>query len=111
MGGAENNVACCAICGQEIEVGDLVVSTTTGDCVHVACADREATQAYHRRTWLALVTAALFITLVLLLTALQVRMYATIGSAAAMAVLHGVWHRRWWHFTVLRLYRRWRYQR
>jgi hypothetical protein len=105
----ENNVVCCVICGKPIEVGQLTVSTTTGDCVHVACADQEATQAYHRRTQLAVVSAALLIITVLLLIALDVQMSLIIVVTAAMAVFHGAWHRRWWNITTLRLLLYWRH--
>jgi hypothetical protein len=64
----------CAICGHAIQpAAEPVVSTTTGDLVHMDCADREAQRAYRWRTCRAAASAGSAIGLI----ALAIRAYGS----------------------------------
>lgn len=90
----------CAICGRTIEAGELFVSTTGGEVVHVACADQQARTAYGRRTVAALASAGLFASIIWVADCVSL---GKIGLALLIAVLiagHIVINWRWWRLTI-----------
>jgi hypothetical protein len=99
----------CAICGHAVlPAAEPIVLTTTGNMVHIDCADREARRTYLWRTCRAAASAGIAIGLL----ALTVRAHASDAIFLALLIILAVAHvrlnERWWHLTVLPRRRRWR---
>lgn len=105
--GAEGTgrASACALCGRP-SGAERVVQTTQGGLVHVACADQFALRAWRRRRQAAL-GHALVATLTLLALAYWAEAsLALLAVTLAWAGLHGILHRRYWHYTLRDLRRR-----
>jgi hypothetical protein len=99
----------CVICGHAIlPAVEPIVSTTTGDFVHVGCADRDARAAYRLRTCRVVISVALSIGLLGLAAYIQVGVIALVTLLMLLAAVHVRLNARWWHLTIVP--RRWRWR-
>jgi hypothetical protein len=99
----------CPICGHAVlPAVEAVVSTTTGNMVHIDCADREAQRAYHWRTCRAAVSAGIAIGLLALAVRIEDSDVILLTLLLMLAVAHVRLNARWWRLTVLP--RRWRWR-
>ena len=98
----------CALCNRPASDAPTV-PTTSGEVVHVACAERDAARAYRRRTWRS--GGSAFLLLVLLVGAkwAGLDMEGLLVLALLLALCHSALNRRWWLHTLPR--RRWRARR
>jgi hypothetical protein len=93
----------CVICGCSIDIHrELVVPTTTGEHVHVVCADRESAQAFAQRQQYALVHVSCILAVAVVGWILGVSGSIVSGILVWTAV-HSFVHWRWWQHIVLRL--------
>ena len=94
----------CVLCHQPIGVGNPTVSTTTGDLVHIACADRDALAAAQHRQRQALAHGAgMFLVGLLFLT--FVHLLLGLLLLVALAVRHVLLNNVWWRHVFWRLRR------
>lgn len=108
----------CIICGSPIEAHEGYALTTSGEYVHIACADRQASAAYRRRTILAIVSASLLVGLILVAFLMHLRtellIMLIVGGSALHILIHRLWwnmfrqnvRRWWWLWSVMRHQRR-----
>jgi hypothetical protein len=97
----------CAICDHTIHPAmEPVVSTKTGDWVHITCADNEARAAYHQRTCRATVTTSIGVGLLGLFTLAGIDGVTLIVITIALIIGHLVFNQRWWRLTLSLLRRR-----
>jgi hypothetical protein len=96
----------CDLCAHPLGVDHRTVPTTTGEFVHIACADREALVAARHRLRMALISGAAMILVVLLL----LWFIALLGLflLPMLAVLHVRLNRVWWRHIFCRMRRGWR---
>jgi hypothetical protein len=99
----------CAICGHAILSGaEPVVATTTGNMVHIVCADREARRAYRWRTYHAAASSGIVIVLLALVVHAEGSDVVLLALLLILAIAHVRLNARWWHLTILS--RRWRWR-
>jgi hypothetical protein len=100
------NLTICILCDQPI-ANQPAVPTTDGRCVHIGCADQQATQAYMLRERLAILHA-----IAILCTAIRSCAVGagelTIVGVSVWCIVHMLVHRHWWYHTVFHLIIRWR---
>jgi hypothetical protein len=89
----------CVICGHTIQPSERYIPTSTGQSVHIVCADQLATSAHARRRQLALVHGVVF-TGVVITAGLVVGMtYWLLALTVVGLGFHIVIHRRWWYYV------------
>jgi hypothetical protein len=97
----------CAICGHELHSATLpVVSTTMGDFVHISCADRESSRAYHWRTFCAATSATLALGLLTVAVQTDLRGTALLALLVLLVAGHMRLNARWWRVTMPIILRR-----
>ena len=91
----------CAICNQGLHTApDPIVSTTTGDVVHISCADRVARHAYHWRTFRAATSATFALGLLNLAAQTDLRGTALLALLVLLVAVHVRLNERWWRVTM-----------
>ncbi len=97
----------CAICNQELHnATEPIVATTTGDFVHISCADREASRTYRWRTFWVAISALLALSLLGLVFQANLRGTALLALLVLLVAVHVRLNERWWRVTMLVLWRR-----
>ena len=97
----------CAICGHELHSATLpVVSTTKGDFVHISCADRESSCAYHWRTFRAATSATFALGLFIVAVQADLRGIALLALLVPLVAVHVRLNERWWRVTMPTILRR-----
>lgn len=86
----------CVICGQKFVMGEQIVPTTSGEYVHVICADHQARDAYRRRNVHAIMSAGFAVGLILFakLIAMPDRWLAFLALFFLFG--HALANRHWW---------------
>jgi hypothetical protein len=97
----------CDLCAQPLGVDHRTVPTTTGEFVHIACADQEALVAARHRQRMALISGAVMI-LVSLLLLWFVGLLLVPLLLLAFTVLHAGLNWIWWRHRFWRMRRAWR---
>lgn len=91
----------CAICGHTIKIeSEAFVPTTTGEYVHIACADKQARATHLIRTMLAFTSAGLFTLLILRASFVGMADVGIVVLLVALVVLHIFLHRLWWRLII-----------
>jgi hypothetical protein len=104
-----SNVMRCTICGHAmLRTTEPVISTTTGELVHIGCADREARSTYHWRTCHAALSAGIAVVLLALAVRAEVDEPGYVVLLLILSAGHVLLNRRWWHLTIAPYWRRWR---
>jgi hypothetical protein len=94
----------CILCHQPIDVGNPIVSTSIGDLIHIACADRDALAAAQQRQRQALIYGAGLPLVGLMLLAL-VHLLLGLLLLLVFAMLHVRLNTVWWRHIAWRLCR------
>ena len=90
----------CAICGNEVvSTYKAAIPTTTGEVVHIACADREAWNMWRRRSRWALAHALILIGVLGALAWVMGLSWQLGGLGLLCGSLHYMAHRRWWYYA------------
>lgn len=89
----------CAICRQPI-AHYPAVPTTSGELVHITCADTQARTAYRRRTAHAFLSGLVGVAIVVRPAIAGLPPLLVVLLAAALACGHLALHRRWWKVGV-----------
>lgn len=101
----------CVICGRQFVAGERPVPTTSGEFVHVICADHQARVTYHRRIVQAIVSAGFGVGLFLLgkLTGMYDSWLLILMPLLLLA--HILLNQPWWRLTIQSVRLRWRGRR
>ena len=87
----------CVLCGEDIDLhSEHHLPTTSGDAVHLSCAERDAKAAWRWRHGLALVHAISGVAVTTAVWLLDVHAWWLI--ALVLACSHVMLHQRWWYF-------------
>jgi hypothetical protein len=102
----------CVICGRAIDDA-AYAPTTSGEYVHIRCADRDARIAQQARTYRALINFVLIIILLLYIFHIKVYGISFVLLSTALIAGHIVIHRLWWRLILRSAYlwswrRKWR---
>src|SRR4051794_29786479 len=96
----------CVLCGNVIALqNEATIPTSSGELVHLMCADREAQSTWKCRQCWALLHAFCGIAMTISAWLSDLRMW---WLALGIAASHLLLHRRWWYY-VSKDIRRWLY--
>lgn len=88
----------CVLCGGPISQ-DRAVATTTGEYVHITCANRDARAAYRKRTIQAVTTCILACAIILSAIILNVSSVLLVVLVITLPIGHAISNSRWWRLT------------
>src|SRR5689334_1632188 len=95
----------CAICSHTIDIGrEPFAATTTGEYVHVSCADQQARTTHLVRTILAVSSAGLIATLIKLLLSIDSEANLLLLTSVTLIALHIFVYRLWWRLSLRSIY-------
>jgi len=88
----------CTICGCDIQPGEPRVAANSGVLVHLACAEREAAQAWRQRRRWALGHATLIASVVFVCWRMGGACDWLLALTGGWVAVHAILHRRWWYY-------------